>query len=99
MSPAAFLKRYEGEVDDLIRPIDHTLADGQIGIGYGVTTMPHLQRLSILGPYEVTGVSDTPTRQRVFTCRPHVAGGSPAVCGEHRVTPGHPGVSPAPRRR
>ena len=67
---AAFLKRYEGEVDDLIRPIDHTLADGQIGIGYGVTTMPHLQRLSILGPYEVTGVSDTPTRQRVFTCRP-----------------------------
>ena len=67
---AAFLVRFEGEVDDLIRPIDHTLADGQIGIGYGVTTMPHLQRLSILGPYQVTGVSETPTRQRVFTCRP-----------------------------
>jgi hypothetical protein len=67
---AAFLLRFEGEVDDLIRPIDHTLADGQIGIGYGVTTLPHLQRLSILGPYEVTGVSETPTRQRVFTCRP-----------------------------
>jgi cytochrome c5 len=67
---AAFLLRFEGEVDDLIRPIDHTLADGQIGIGYGVTTLPHLQRLSILGPYEVTGVSETPTRQSVFTCRP-----------------------------
>ncbi len=67
---AAFLKRFEGEPDDLIRPIDHTLADGQIGIGYGVTTLPHLQRLSVLGPYEVTGVSDTPTRQLVFTCRP-----------------------------
>ena len=67
---AAFIKLFEGELDDLIRPIDHTLADGQIGIGYGVTTMPHLQRLSVLGPYEVTGVSDTPTRQRVFTCRP-----------------------------
>ncbi len=67
---AAFLRRFEGEVDDLIRPIDHTLADGQIGIGYGVTTLPHLQRLTILGPYEVTGVSDTPTRRRVFTCRP-----------------------------
>ncbi|MDE0650680.1 MAG: DUF1595 domain-containing protein, partial [Gammaproteobacteria bacterium] len=67
---AAFLKRPEGELDDLIRPIDHTLADGQIGIGYGVTTMPHLQRLSVLGPYEVTGVSDTPTRQLIFSCRP-----------------------------
>jgi len=67
---AAFLLRFEGQVDDLIRPIDHTLADGQIGIGYGVTTLPHLQRLSILGPYEVTGVSETPTRQSVFTCRP-----------------------------
>ena len=67
---AAFLKRFEGELDDLIRPIDHTLADGQIGIGYGVTTMPHLQRLSVLGPYEVTGVSDTPTRQLIFSCRP-----------------------------
>ena len=67
---AAFLRRFEGEVDDLIRPIDHTMADGQIGIGYGVTTLPHLQRLTILGPYEVTGVSETPTRRAVFSCRP-----------------------------
>jgi hypothetical protein len=67
---AAFLKQFEGEVADLIKPIDHTMADGQIGIGYGVTTMPHLQRLTILGPYEVTGVSDTPARLKVFSCRP-----------------------------
>jgi len=67
---AAFLRQFEGEVDDLIRPIDHTLADGQIGIGYGITTIQHLQRLTVLGPYEVTGVSDTPTRRTIFTCRP-----------------------------
>jgi len=67
---AAFIRQFEGEVDDLIRPIDHTLADGQIGIGYGVTTQQHLQRLTILGPFEVTGVSDNPTRRAVFTCRP-----------------------------
>ncbi|MDX1646174.1 MAG: DUF1587 domain-containing protein, partial [Longimicrobiales bacterium] len=42
---AAFVKQFEGELDDLIRPIDHTLADGQIGIGYGVTTQQHLQRM------------------------------------------------------
>lgn len=67
---AAFVKQFEGEVDDLIRPIEHTLADGQIGIGYGVTTQQHLQRMTILGPFEVTGVSDTPTRSFVFSCRP-----------------------------
>ena len=66
----AFVRQFEGVVDDLIRPIDHTLADGQIGIGLGVTTQQHLQRLTILGPFDVTGVSDTPARRAVFTCRP-----------------------------
>ncbi len=67
---AAFIRQFEGVVDDLIRPIDHTLADGQIGIGYGVTTQQHLQRLTVLGPFDVTGVSDTPARRAVFGCRP-----------------------------
>ena len=65
-----FIRQFEGVVDDLIRPIDHTLADGQIGIGLGVTTQQHLQRLTVLGPFDVTGVSDTPARRAVFTCRP-----------------------------
>ena len=67
---AAFVRQFEGEVDDLIRPIDHTLADGQIGVGYGVTSQQHLQRITILGPFEVTGISETPTRRAIFTCRP-----------------------------
>lgn len=66
----AFVRQFEGEVDDLIRPIDHTLADGQIGIGLGVTTQQHLQRVTILGPFGVTGVSETPTRKAIFSCRP-----------------------------
>ncbi len=67
---AAFVRQYEGAVDDLIRPIDHTLADGQIGVGLGVTTQQHLQRMTVLGPFEVTGVSETPARKAVFSCRP-----------------------------
>jgi hypothetical protein len=67
---AAFLRRFEGVVDDVIAPVDHTLADTQIGLGYGVTTLPHLRDLAIVGPYVVTGVSDTPSRRRVFSCRP-----------------------------
>ncbi|MEQ9398314.1 MAG: DUF1592 domain-containing protein [Longimicrobiales bacterium] len=67
---AAFIKRWEGPVDDLITPQDHTLADTQIGLDYGITTMPHLQLFTVVGPFDVTGVSDTPTRRAVFTCRP-----------------------------
>ncbi|HUF48215.1 MAG TPA: DUF1592 domain-containing protein [Vicinamibacterales bacterium] len=67
---AAFIQEFEGVEDDLIKPIDHTLADTQIGVGYGVTTLPHLRNLAIVGPTEVTGVSDNPTRRRIFSCRP-----------------------------
>lgn len=67
---AAFIKRSEGPVIDLIAPIEHTLADTQIGVAYGITTLPHLKDMSIVGPYRVSGVSDTPSRRRIFTCRP-----------------------------
>ncbi|MDE0897474.1 MAG: DUF1592 domain-containing protein [Longimicrobiales bacterium] len=67
---AAFLQVREGPVTDLITPLDFTLADPNMGVGYGVTTVPHLRDLSISGPFTVTGVSDTPARQRVFSCRP-----------------------------
>ncbi|MGQ0732576.1 MAG: DUF1592 domain-containing protein [Acidobacteriota bacterium] len=70
---AVFLKRFEGLINDLIAPIDHTMADTEIGIAYGITTLPHLRSLSIVGPHTVSGVSDTPSRRRVFTCRPTTA--------------------------
>jgi len=67
---AAFVPRSVGPVDDLLVPIEQTLIDTRIGTGYGVTMAPHLQELAITGPATVTGVSDTPSRQRIFTCRP-----------------------------
>jgi mono/diheme cytochrome c family protein len=68
---AAFLQRFEGSsVDDVLAPQDYTLADTQIGAGYGVTTLPHLRDLAITGPQRAIGVSDTPTRRRIFSCRP-----------------------------
>ncbi len=66
---AAFIQRYEGLINDLIAPIDHTMADTEIGIAHGITTLPHLRSLSIVGPHRVTGVSDTPSRRKVFSCR------------------------------
>ena len=67
---AAFIERFAGPVDDLIAPIEHTLADSQIGTAYGITMLPHLRDLSIVGPYNVTGVSETLSRQAIFSCRP-----------------------------
>ncbi len=67
---AAFLQRFEGPVNDLIAPIDHTLADTQIGVAHGITTLPHVKDMAIVGPSKVTGVSDTPSRRKVFACRP-----------------------------
>jgi hypothetical protein len=67
---AAFIARAESPVDDLLAPVDYTLADTQIGSALGVTTLPHLRELAIAGPHKVTGVSDTVSRRRVFTCRP-----------------------------
>lgn len=67
---ATFIQEFEGTEDDLIKPIDHTLADTQIGVGYGVTTLAHLRNLGIVGPFESTGVSDHPARRAIFSCRP-----------------------------
>jgi hypothetical protein len=67
---AAFLKTFDGPVNDLIAPIGHSIADTQIGSEAGITNMPHLQDLVVTGPYNPTGVSDTPTRRHIFTCRP-----------------------------
>jgi hypothetical protein len=43
--------------------------------------MPRLEDGVVEGPYNVTGVSDTPTRERIFVCRPESASEEPA-CAE-----------------
>jgi hypothetical protein len=70
---AAFIQMADGPVDDLITPIEHTLADTNIGETFGITGLPHLREFAVTGPHTVTGVSDTPSRRRIFTCRPTAA--------------------------
>ncbi len=66
---AAFVRRADGPYEDLIRPHDWSFAGGGSG-GAGITTLPHVRDLIVSGPYGVTGLSQTPSRQRIFTCRP-----------------------------
>src|SRR5438876_819999 len=39
----------------------------------GITTLPHVRDLIIKGPYRSTGISQTPSREKIFSCRPTVA--------------------------
>jgi hypothetical protein len=68
---AAFIQNIEGPIDDLLTPLENTLAD--VSISFGVTMLPHMRDFRVVGPTQVTGVSETPSRAKVFTCRPTTA--------------------------
>ena len=70
---AAFIRTFEGPVNDNIAPIGHSIADTQIGAQSGITVGAHLSDLVIRGPNKPTGVSETASRRRIFTCRPKTA--------------------------
>ena len=80
---AAFAETTAGIFDDLLIPIEHTLASASRF--QQVSTLPHLQDLSIVGPQKVTGVAETAIRQRVFTCRPTSAA-EETPCAKQIVT-------------
>ena len=83
---AAFVRQSEGPRDDLLSPHEWSLADRQIGVtGYGVTALAHLKDLVVNGPHNPTGVSETPSRRKIFTCRPTSRGEEPA-CAEEIVS-------------
>jgi mono/diheme cytochrome c family protein len=69
---AAFIQRLDGPIDDVVTPLENTLAD--VSIGFGITVLPHMRDFTIVGPTTVTGVSDTPSRAKIFNCRPTAAG-------------------------
>jgi len=67
---ATFLRNWEGPVNDNIVPLGHSIPDTQIGSQAGITVQAHIQNFAVTGPYNPTGVSETPTRRRIFSCRP-----------------------------
>ncbi|MEM7501487.1 MAG: DUF1592 domain-containing protein [Pseudomonadota bacterium] len=65
---AAFVRQMDGPYEDLIRPNGWSLTGTEAS--YGTTSPPHLMRLTVEGPIDTVGVSDTPSRRKIFTCRP-----------------------------
>ena len=66
---AAFVNRIDGSYDDQFSTPKWSSA-GRVGGQYGVTGLTHLTELLITGPRNVSGVSETESRRKIFTCRP-----------------------------
>jgi hypothetical protein len=65
---AAFVNLIEGPYEDRFRPF--ASSSTAPGIPGGITSLTHLTELSIAGPTNVTGVSESESRRRIFICRP-----------------------------
>jgi len=68
---ATFVARTMSESDAVLQPF--IPGGGEVGIIEGEESPLKIQRLEINGPFTSTGLSDTPSRQRIFTCRPNSA--------------------------
>jgi len=68
---ASFLRKI-GEGTNRLRPFERSNSGTYDGTG-----RPHIETLTITGPYEATGSGDTPSRRRIFTCTPVDANDEP----------------------
>jgi hypothetical protein len=81
---AAFVRRTEGPYEDLIKPHDWSRASNGTGSA-GTTEPPYVIEIAINGPTNITGISETPSRKQIFTCRP-TAPAAQRACAEQIVT-------------
>jgi len=65
---ASFLSRTAAQGGSKLQPFLRTTLDAGDHSG-----LPHVASLTITGPFDATGPGDTPSRQRIFSCRPRVA--------------------------
>jgi mono/diheme cytochrome c family protein len=60
-----FLQKNAAEDDFILEPFLRTTLDPVNEAG-----LPHIDQVVVSGPYNATGPGDTPSRRKVFTCRP-----------------------------
>lgn len=76
----SFVKNVDGPYEDLIKP--HEWSRASQGNGAAGTTEPaYLMDVLVTGPTKVLGLSDSPSRRRVFTCAP-TASPAQRVCAQ-----------------
>jgi len=67
---ATFVKRNHAPVEDVHRPFEFSLFEPAIDPDPLWTFVPHLASIAVTGPFDPTGVSETPARQKIFVCQP-----------------------------
>ena len=85
---AAFVRKIEGPYEDRLSPHAWSFVggeDSQAWANYGITALPHLSELLITGPRRAVGLSETASRDQIFTCRPATEG-EERPCAEEIVS-------------
>ena len=68
---ASFLQLSGGPIEDITSPHAWSMTDRNAGSSvYGLTNLAHMKDVYIVGPYNASGVSDTPIRRKIFSCYP-----------------------------
>jgi hypothetical protein len=83
---AAFIPKADGPMQDFVMPYERILGNNFRGQDPGLTSPPHVRDFGINGPYHVSGVSETPSRAKIFICRPDARGDDEVRCAKKIVT-------------
>jgi hypothetical protein len=67
---AAFIKKNHAPIEDVIQQPSNTLLDPLFNGTPEVTLIAHVGSITVDGPYATSGRGTTPSRQKIFTCRP-----------------------------
>ena len=67
-----FLNRTPALLENLLEPFEKPTPGGPNGY-YTTQKGAYLRSIEISGPYEASGVGDTPSRRQIFVCRPRSA--------------------------
>jgi len=67
---AAFIKKNHSPVEDINRPYEFSLFEPAIDPNPYWTFVPHVGSIAVTGPFNASGVGDTPSRRKVFVCVP-----------------------------
>jgi hypothetical protein len=71
-----FVQKDSAESDQLLQPFLRTTIDPVDEVG-----LPHIDGVTISGPFNATGPGDTPSRRKIFICRP-TPGGDDVACAK-----------------
>jgi len=62
---ATFVAKNYAPAEDTLQPYFRSVMPGNVW-----TVVPHVGTVGVKGPYQTTGVGDTPSRRQVFVCHP-----------------------------